>query len=300
MIMRTILTTTALAALMTGAALAQNAAPADPRPMTPAPAAPMAAEPSAQTPLGSDAALVYNVADNDQLATKIIGAGVYSSTAGNADRFGDINDIVLDDQGQVAAVVIGVGGFLGLGEKQVAVNFDALQWVVAEDNTERYVLTTTREALEAAPDFVARNDQPVAAARPVDASPAAPAAPMAADPAAIDRSAMTAIDAGTLSAEELIGTSVIGPENQRLGEIGDIVLMPEGKVDAVIIDFGGFLGLGEKRVAVGYENLEFARDANGATYMWINATKDQLEAAPAYDEAAYAADRATNRLVVGM
>ena len=266
------------------------------RPM--APAAPMA-EPSAQAPLGSDAAIVYNVADTDQLATKIIGAGVYSSSASNADRFGDINDIVLDDNGQVAAVVIGVGGFLGLGEKQVAVNFDALQWVVAEDNSERYVLATTKEALESAPDFVARDDQPVAAARPGNV--VAPAAtPMAGDNAALDRSTMTAVDAGTLSAEQLIGTSVMGPQNDRLGEIGDIILMPEGKVDAVIVDFGGFLGLGEKQVAVGYDNLEFTRDANGATYLWINATREQLEAAPAYDEAAYTADRAGNRLVVGM
>lgn len=311
--MRMILTTTAIAALMTSGVLAQNA-PAEPRPMDPAPAAPAApapaapmspAAPSAQAPIGSDSTILYAAADTDQLATRIIGAPVFSSTANNADRFGEVNDIVLDENGQVTAVVLGVGGFLGLGEKSVAINFDALDWVVAEDNTERYVLTTTREALEAAPDFVAREDAPVAAARPADGA-AAPASPSVVDPApagdaaALDRSTMTPLDATTLSADQLIGVSVIGPENARLGEIGDIILMPDGKVDALIVDFGGFLGIGEKKVAVGYDNLEFTRDANGATYVWINATKDQLEAAPAYDEAAYAANRDAQRMVVSM
>jgi len=111
----------------------------------------------------------YTQVDTDLLATKIIGAPVYDSKATDANKLGDINDLVLDQNGQVAAVVLGVGGFLGLGEKNVAVDYTALQFVIADDNTERYVLQTTKEELTNAPDFKTVNDEP-------NQSSAAPAA----------------------------------------------------------------------------------------------------------------------------
>ena len=53
-----------------------------------------------------------------------------TAPAANANNLGKINDLVLNKDGGIAAVVIGVGGFLGIGEKQVAVDFHALQWTV--------------------------------------------------------------------------------------------------------------------------------------------------------------------------
>ena len=106
-----------------------------------------------QTAPTSILATGYTVTDVDNLASEIIGRQVYSSTADDAEHIGDVNDIIIGENGQVAAVVIGVGGFLGIGEKRVAVNYSELEWVLAADNTERYILPTTQEALEAAPDF---------------------------------------------------------------------------------------------------------------------------------------------------
>ena len=79
-------------------------------------------------------------------------------------------------------MIIGVGGFLGIGEKAVAVDFQSLEFTLAADNTERWVLPTTADALTAAPDFVWEEDEPA----DVTTDPAAPADPMApaADPAA--------------------------------------------------------------------------------------------------------------------
>jgi hypothetical protein len=111
----------------------------------------------------------YTQVDTDRLASKIIGSPVYDGPAADANNLGKINDLVLDQNGQVAAVVLGVGGFLGIAEKQVAVDFSALQWVVAADNTERWVLQTTKDQLTAAPDFKTVDD------KPTDASNAAPA-----------------------------------------------------------------------------------------------------------------------------
>ena len=95
----------------------------------------------------------YTQVDTDQLATKIIGQPVYDGSDDKADNVGKISDLVLNGNGDVAAVVIGVGGFLGLGEKEVAVDFSALQVVVATDGTKRFVVKTSKDELTSAPDF---------------------------------------------------------------------------------------------------------------------------------------------------
>jgi hypothetical protein len=62
------------------------------------------------------------------MASKMIGTTVVSA---NNESVGDINDVVVDRQGRAVAVVIGVGGFLGIGEKDVAVPFEALEFTAS-------------------------------------------------------------------------------------------------------------------------------------------------------------------------
>ncbi|MEQ1769764.1 MAG: PRC-barrel domain-containing protein [Devosia sp.] len=126
--------------------------------------------PATRTPL--DVLAGYTVVDSDLLVSRIINAPVYDSEAADAQQLGTINDLILSQSGDVAAVVIGVGGFLGLGEKQVAVDFTALQKVVASDNTERFVLATTVENLTNAPDYQVVDD----ASPDTDATTSDPAA----------------------------------------------------------------------------------------------------------------------------
>lgn len=57
--------------------------------------------------------------------SKLVGVDVYGSD--NA-KIGDINEVIVDRNGSVKAVVIGVGGFLGIGEKNVAIAYDKIQW----------------------------------------------------------------------------------------------------------------------------------------------------------------------------
>jgi sporulation protein YlmC with PRC-barrel domain len=67
-------------------------------------------------------------------------------------KIGDVDDILIDKEGQVTAMIIGVGGFLGMGEKDVAIPFSALH--ASEKNNKWYlVLNTTKDALKAAPGF---------------------------------------------------------------------------------------------------------------------------------------------------
>jgi len=67
-------------------------------------------------------------------------------------KIGDVKDILVDKNGQIAAVILSVGGFLGLGEKDVAVPFNAIH--LTEKNGNRYlVIDTTKEALQSAPGY---------------------------------------------------------------------------------------------------------------------------------------------------
>jgi sporulation protein YlmC with PRC-barrel domain len=130
----------------------------------------------------------YTAVDSDNLASELIDQPVYSSAGDDAEEIGNVTDLVFDEQGSIAAVVIGVGGFLGIGEKSVAVPYDALQFVIAADNTERWVVETTAEALNGAPEFVWEEDEPAdegdAAAEGDAMAPADGGAMAPADPAA--------------------------------------------------------------------------------------------------------------------
>ena len=67
-------------------------------------------------------------------------------------KIGDIKDILVEKNGQVAAVILSVGGFLGIGEKDVAVPFNAIH--LTEKDGKRYlVIDTTKEALQSAPGY---------------------------------------------------------------------------------------------------------------------------------------------------
>jgi hypothetical protein len=68
-------------------------------------------------------------------------------------KIGDVNDILLNKGGNVQTAIIGVGGFLGAGEKDVAVPFEALK-LTEKDNDRYLVINTTKEALEKAPGYV--------------------------------------------------------------------------------------------------------------------------------------------------
>lgn len=232
----------------------------------------------------------YTMLQTDALASKVIGSKVYSSTAGDAPEIGTVKDLILNADGHVPAAVLAVGGFLGVGEKAVAVPFSDLQWTVAGDGGIRTTYNTTKEALTALPDFKYPADNASRPAASTDQSAAARAD--------VDTSQLKPIDLASLKAEDLKGIDVVSPTGQKLGEIDDFVLRTDGKVDAVIVDFGGFLGIGKKYVAIAYDALKFLADAKGTRYLMVSVTKEQLDAQRPYDKNDYAANRTSELLVV--
>jgi sporulation protein YlmC with PRC-barrel domain len=145
---------------------------------------------------------------------------------------------------------------------------------------------------EANPQAAPDKSSPPSAQAPSSepASPPSAEAPQAIEPAA-PKSAEAAGDTKFLSKQEstdmlassLLGQSVVNSQDEIIGDINDLVTDESGKVIAVLVGSGGFLGIGEKDVALGFEDLRFARDENNNIKVIANVTKETLASAPDYE-----------------
>ena len=75
--------------------------------------------------------------------------------------------------------------------------------------------------------------------------------------------------------------TVYDPSEKKIGEISDVLVDNDGKIDGFIVAVGGFLGLGEKDVAVPFSAVQ-AIQRNGSWWLTMNATADQLKSAPGF------------------
>ena len=71
---------------------------------------------------------------------------------------------------------------------------------------------------------------------------------------------MTKMEANHIMASDLIGTKVVSANNESIGDINDVILDRNGQIMAAVVGVGGFLGIGEKDVAVPFASLEFMSD----------------------------------------
>lgn len=88
--------------------------------------------------------------------------------------------------------------------------------------------------------------------------------------------------AGDISAKKLINESVKNAANETIGDINDVLISSDGKIAAVVVGVGGFLGMGEKDVALPFDQLMFANDADGDLSVSTGMTKESLQSAPEY------------------
>ncbi|WP_404345094.1 PRC-barrel domain-containing protein [Vreelandella venusta] len=102
---------------------------------------------------GMEASYLTNAPDNTFHSDSLTGNQVHSSVENDED-IGTINDLIIDEDGKINAVVVGVGGFLGMGEKNVAIEWDSLELTKGED-AEEYVISVnaSEEALEEAQEY---------------------------------------------------------------------------------------------------------------------------------------------------
>jgi len=89
---------------------------------------------------------------NSLRADELIGSDIKSRADG--ETIGSISDLVFDEKGQIVAVIVGVGGFLGLGEKDVAIAWDAVEHRMNEKGDgHEFTVSSTKDALKNAPEY---------------------------------------------------------------------------------------------------------------------------------------------------
>jgi PRC-barrel domain protein len=108
------------------------------------------------------------------------------------------------------------------------------------------------------------------------------APPPAAKPAPAPPPSVTII--GAKEAHGVLGRDVRSAKNEDMGHIVDVIVDRSGTARAAIIDFGGFLGVGSRKIAVDWKALRFGRVADKSDAITLELTKDQVKAAPEYKE----------------
>ena len=136
---------------------------------------------------------------------------------------------------------------------------------------------------------------PATPAAPADAVPDAmmPTAPSAAQgtdaaaPAAtpLENAAtplLTPVEAAEISADALIGATIQTPSGDNIAQVDDVLMRPEGGVESVVAQFGGFLGFGSSKVLLSMDEIEVMKDETGAFVVQTSLTPESLEGRPEY------------------
>lgn len=92
---------------------------------------------------------------------------------------------------------------------------------------------------------------------------------------------MTSVPSSSLTVTDWYKQNVYDPSNKKIGEILDVLVAPSGQINAVIIGVGGFLGAGQKDVAVNFTSIKQSMKDN-KVYLTMNTTKDALKNAPGF------------------
>ena len=171
-------------------------------------------------------------------------------------KIGDVTDLVLSSNGNITTAVIGVGGFLGVGQKDVAVPFKDLK-ISLRNGRQWLALNRTKEDLQSA-----------AAYEPSGRSVATSA---------------SSLSTANWLASDIYKADVYDNSENKIGNITDLVLDSDGKVTTAVIGVGGVLGAGQKDVAVPFKDLKIS-SRDGKDWLVLDRTKDALKNAPAYDK----------------
>jgi hypothetical protein len=136
-------------------------------------------------------------------------------------------------------------------------------------------------ATSAAATSWAQNDTSSPQAEPQPSQPQT-TAPPAAPKEPVPPASVTII--GAREAHGVLGRDVRSAADEDMGRIVDVIVDRAGMVRAAVIDFGGFLGVGSRKIVVDWNALHFGQVANKGDRITLELTKDQVTAAPEYKE----------------
>jgi sporulation protein YlmC with PRC-barrel domain len=206
-------------------------------------------------------------------AGKLIGQNVVDA---NGDTVGEIDSVMVDGKGKVQGVVMDVSSWLQ-SEKLISVPWTDLQ--ISNDN-KVVAVNLTKDSAKAAAVYAyadPANKGKVFTDGTVTGAGTGTETGMALGTPIMNGD-------GSINASQLMGLKVENPNGDNVGEIGEVVLDDGGKVEGVVVDVGGFLGVGEHPVLLDWKDVKLAGSGNDVKAN-VDATAESLKAMPTYERA---------------
>lgn len=210
---------------------------------------------------------------NDATADGDMAAGV-SEIPDNWQMVGDIDDLIVTEDGEVQALLVDAGGFLGMGETERRIGIQDVRFVPdTDDEGDYYVVFAgnratfeelgTYDQTRAEDEGWMRASQNEEMARELDQSPQRQQEP---------------VEWGAVTTDEVLGAAVYGEDGEWIGDLSELNVTGDGEVTGVILDVGGFLGIGEKSVELPMDQVELRRTEGDEIRAYVSATQEELEA----------------------
>jgi sporulation protein YlmC with PRC-barrel domain len=176
-------------------------------------------------------------------ASKLIGTNVKNN---DGDTIGEVDDLIISSGDQMLQAILSVGGFLGIGERHVAVPLKDLKMARVDNNPEVFYQATKAE-LEGMPKFSYDETEKMAQ---------------------------------TVRASKLIGMNVKNGTTETIGEVEDLMVTVADATPKVILDVGSYLDSGEKLVSVPYKSLKMSGTEDKEII--YTTTKEELSTMPTF------------------
>lgn len=241
--------------------------------------------PQADTETAQDEGMVGNT-DRSEAASNRMDDGDMADADGmaamrdNWDMVGEIDDVLITEDGEVRALIVDAGGFLGMGETERRIDIDKVRFVADDRNQNEFFVVFKGDRAQ----FEEQGTFDRAEAQDRGEMRATQTADYVNDMATDDGLQERDEDWANVTTEELLGTAVYGENDEWIGDLSELKLADNGEIDSVIIDVGGFLGIGEKPVAMSLDQVDIRRARGDELRAYVSATEEELESMPEWNE----------------
>jgi sporulation protein YlmC with PRC-barrel domain len=245
-------------------------------------AQPALAQDSTAAPAAKPAATGTNASTNLGVtavdAGKLIGEDVIDA---NDKTVGEIESVIVDTGGKVTSVVLDVSGWLE-SEKRISVPWKDLK----ADASGKIHTSLTKERAQAAANYAYSADvnrgqvlNESGQVYATDGTQEPTTAGMTASTGKTDNTTQNAD--GSLNASKVVGLAVVNNADESIGKVSEVLLDRSGKVAGVVVDVGGFLGIGTHPVKLGWNQIKVI-NKDGSAQAVVNMDKNALKQMPEY------------------
>lgn len=209
-------------------------------------------------------------------AGSLIGKNVVDA---KGDTVGEIDSVMVDGAGKVKAVVVDVSGWLQ-SEKLISLPWKSL--AVTDENVITSQITQEEAKSATAYNYVDQGNRRKVLTETGEVYAEGSDGDMTTSSGG-DGTLGTPVKNpdGSINASQLVGLNIQNADGDNLGEVGEVVIASDGGLQGVVVDVGGFLGIGTHPVLLNWKDLKISGNGDDVKAI-VNTTKDNLKSLPEY------------------